>query len=147
MIEAGRKKQPGFSKSTLGAIISLVIIEYITGIIGGDKNASAGVHIVGTAVTAPQPTTPVPLRLVSGRKVGKSAHFGCISEDALDEATTAVRYQDKGQFALLFSDRKCFSLTGREFSVVSTSWSKAQVRVYVGDGSVVLWTYIETTQN
>lgn len=64
---------------------------------------------------------------------------GCLTEESFDEFLNALDNQDNRQIEALWM-RACFPLDGLEFSVISKSWTKAQIRVYVESDSVLLWT-------
>ncbi len=146
---SGQGKKPGFWRTTISAIGSLVIIWYMVDRIQGTpeevETTTSSSNGGGATATAPEKSAPTAGGKNSKRKVGTKTQIGCVSKDAYDEVSTAAMNQDRRQFNLLFTDRKCFLLDGLEFSVVKTDWGKAKIRVYTSDGSVVLWTNIETT--
>lgn len=79
----------------------------------------------------------------SGRISG--AYAGCLTEDSLDEFITAASKRDTRHMNALLGT-ECFPLDGREFSVVDRGFTKTQIRVYAGGGSVLLWTVNEATR-
>lgn len=66
-------------------------------------------------------------------------YVGCFTERSLDEFITAAGNEDTRQMNALL-ETACANINGREYSVVDRGFTKSQVRVYVGQDSVVLWT-------
>ena|SRR3990167_8579872 len=75
--------------------------------------------------------------------VFKKGAIACFTSDALDEATQAGVNNDRRQFAELFKTNQCIVADGLEFSIVKLHWTVAEVRIYLGDVSGVLWTHAE----
>jgi hypothetical protein len=73
-------------------------------------------------------------------------YVGCLSEEALDEFITSAVNKDYRQAQALFDSHQCFSLQGREFSMVDRGFTQSKIRVYAGEGSIVLWTVTEATR-
>ncbi|GAA6176943.1 hypothetical protein [Sulfitobacter pacificus] len=65
-------------------------------------------------------------------------YAGCSTKAALDEFTSAVVNNDKRQMNALIGTQ-CAAVGGFEFSVVDRGLLKTQVRVYVGENSILLW--------
>lgn len=79
----------------------------------------------------------------TGRVSGPYA--GCLTEEGLSEFITAATKRDTQHMNALLGT-ECFPLDGREFSVVDRGFTKTQIRVYAGGGSVLLWTVNEATR-
>ncbi|TPW26045.1 hypothetical protein [Pararhizobium mangrovi] len=65
------------------------------------------------------------------------AYVGCLNSDMLDEFTTAAVNKDARQMAALFN-HGCYSIEGREYSVVDRGFITSTIRVYAGGGSIKL---------
>ncbi|MDP6708195.1 MAG: hypothetical protein QF893_17765 [Alphaproteobacteria bacterium] len=65
--------------------------------------------------------------------------YGCDSTELLGEWMAAHYYQDDRQLAYIQS-QGCRNIAGRSFSIVWRRGEIAAVRVYEGDGSMVLYT-------
>jgi len=65
-------------------------------------------------------------------------YVGCITKQSLNEFTTAAVKKDYRHMEALLN-KTCFNIKGREFSVVKAGFVKSQIRVYAGEGSVLLW--------
>lgn len=68
----------------------------------------------------------------------EAGYAGCLTKEALDEFTTAVVNKDRRQMDALIGV-SCVPVGGFEFSVADRGILKTQVRVYVGDKSILLW--------
>ncbi len=82
---------------------------------------------------------------VAGADTIKGAYVGCLTKESLDEFIGAAVNKDQRQMQSLLN-RQCFSIEGREYSVVKAGFVKSQIRVYAGDGSVLLWVPAEAAR-
>lgn len=71
--------------------------------------------------------------------------IGCVSEDALDEFTTAVVREDKRHMGTLLGS-VCVPIGGLDYSMVDQGFIVSEIRVYVGNDSVNLFTPAEATR-
>jgi len=71
--------------------------------------------------------------------------IGCISEDALDEFTTAVVREDKRHMSSLIGS-VCVPIGGLDYSMVDQGFIVSEIRVYVGNDSINLFTPAEATR-
>lgn len=78
-------------------------------------------------------------------KVVKDQYIGCLTEEQLDEMTTAIVRKDQRQMNVLIN-KVCFFLKGFEFSVVDQGFMTSKIRVYAGEDSVLLWAPTEATR-
>lgn len=81
---------------------------------------------------SPPPTTKSNPGVISG------AWVGCLTKAAHDEFGLASINKDYRQIEAL-KRRSCFSIDGREFSVVDQGFAVSKIRVFVGNESMVLW--------
>lgn len=73
----------------------------------------------------------------------KGGYPACISKELFDEIENALIRKDEKTVNYL-EQNGCFYLkSGLAYSLISESWGIAQIRVYVGGTSVILWTNIE----
>ncbi len=79
----------------------------------------------------------------SGRISGEYA--GCLTEEHLDQFISAAVKKD---YRLMNSmlGTSCFSINGREYSVLDRGWTKSKVRIYVGSDFVDLWVPAEAAK-
>lgn len=74
----------------------------------------------------------------------KGNYGACVSEDLFDQFVTASTRDDHKAFSYLLQNGCILTKPGISVSVLETTWTgKAKVRAYVGDTSVVLWTFKE----
>ncbi len=71
-------------------------------------------------------------------KVVENGYFGCLDEASLDEFIAAAIRKDTRQLEALLRTA-CVPIGGREFSMVDRGLLRSTIRIYVGDGSVILW--------
>lgn len=68
----------------------------------------------------------------------------CISKELLDELTTAIVREDKFAWNHLMKNGCIVTQEGVRITVLDTTWTgEAKVRAYIGNDSVILWTYKE----
>ena len=83
----------------------------------------------------------LPLALIASFSAAgtfESGYAGCISKAALDEFISAATNDDQRQMDALIGSQ-CAAVGGFEFSVVDRGMLKTQVRVYVGENSILMW--------
>lgn len=73
------------------------------------------------------------------------AFAGCLTKDLLSEFLRAAVNDDMRQLNALLNSG-CFNIDGREYSVVSRGFVQSQVRIFVGNDSVLLWTVSEAVR-
>ncbi|MEP2990907.1 MAG: hypothetical protein ABJO88_18280 [Parasphingorhabdus sp.] len=72
----------------------------------------------------------------------KDGYVGCVTEETLDEFTSAAVNGDQRQMQALLGV-SCVSIGGREFSMVDRGFLVSEIRVYFGGDSVLLFTPAE----
>ena len=76
------------------------------------------------------------------------ANVACLTEQAFDQWVNAKARGDSRASQHLASTAACFALkAGLPVSLLSSSWGKAHVRVYLDDSTRELWTYAEAVTN
>ena len=73
----------------------------------------------------------------------KGSYPACLTEELLDEFTSAVVNKDERQFNYLLKNGCIIAKSGVPISILDRGWTISKVRVYVGDTSIILWTYNE----
>lgn len=72
-------------------------------------------------------------------------YIGCITEEHLDQMTTALVRKDERLYKSLMG-KFCVPVQGQEFSVLDQGFITSQIRVYIGNESVDLWVPSEATR-
>ncbi|MCY4304938.1 MAG: hypothetical protein OXC62_09220 [Aestuariivita sp.] len=76
----------------------------------------------------------------------KGAYAGCTTKQLLDEFITAASKNDLRHINALLYSSDCINLDGLQFSIVDRGFVKSQIRVYVNNTSLLLWTVTEATR-
>lgn len=110
--------------------------------VDGEPSESLLMHILNNrkATTTTRKTTAKPPNIIKGD------YIGCLTEDALKEVVSAAVKKDLRQIQALLDARLCINMNGLRFSVVDLGFIRTKIRVYTGDGSLVLWTVTEATR-
>ncbi|MBI3092182.1 MAG: hypothetical protein HYY96_16090 [Candidatus Tectomicrobia bacterium] len=103
--------------------------------------------IVGAAILTPlivalaMSDAPTP---ATAAEYVTAANVACFSEQAFDQSVRAKTQKDSRAIQFLSSTAACFMLKdGLPVSLLSSSWGKAHVRVYLDGSTHELWTYSE----
>ena len=75
--------------------------------------------------------------------ITKGEYAACVSEDLLDEWTSAAAKADNNALLWLLDNGCITTRSGVQISVLERSWGVAKVRAYSDGESYILWTYIE----
>jgi hypothetical protein len=73
-------------------------------------------------------------------------YAACRSKSLFDEFASAVIKEDSNTLLYLLSNGCIIIKPGIPISVLDSSGGTAKIRAYVGDTSLVMWTYIENIQ-
>ncbi|MGF7178191.1 hypothetical protein [Azospirillum doebereinerae] len=71
-------------------------------------------------------------------------YVGCITEEALDQATQAAVKKDERLFNSLMG-KQCIPISGQQFSILDRGFIRSKIRVYVGNNHIDLYTPSEAT--